>query len=71
MSRRRSRAGSLTSALLHLGGTTFFGLLMLTMDPKQGVEVIRLVKPKMAIPIHCDDYTAFEFALGCASTVVW
>ena len=44
---------------------------MLTMDPKQGVEVIRLVKPKTAIPIHCDDYTAFEFALGCASTVVW
>jgi L-ascorbate metabolism protein UlaG (beta-lactamase superfamily) len=32
-------------ALLHLGGTMFFGLLMVTMDPKQGVEVIRLVKP--------------------------
>ena len=57
-------------ALLHLGGTMFFGLLMVTMDPKQGVEVIRLVKPKTAIPIHYDDYTAFEFALGCASTVV-
>jgi L-ascorbate metabolism protein UlaG (beta-lactamase superfamily) len=26
--------------------------------------VIRLVKPKTAIPIHYDDYTAFEFALG-------
>jgi L-ascorbate metabolism protein UlaG (beta-lactamase superfamily) len=51
-------------ALLHLGGTMFFGLLMITMDPKQGVEVIRLVKPKTAIPIHYDDYSAFEFALG-------
>jgi L-ascorbate metabolism protein UlaG (beta-lactamase superfamily) len=51
-------------ALLHLGGTMFFGLLMVTMDPEQGVEVIRLVKPKTAIPIHYDDYTAFEFALG-------
>ena len=51
-------------ALLHLGATMFFGLLMVTMDPKQGVEVIRLVKPKTAIPIHYDDYTAFEFALG-------
>jgi L-ascorbate metabolism protein UlaG (beta-lactamase superfamily) len=51
-------------ALLQLGGTMFFGLLMVTMDPKQGVEVIRLVKPKTAIPIHYDDYTAFEFALG-------
>jgi len=51
-------------ALLHLGGTMFFGMLMVTMDPKQGVEVIRLVKPKTAIPIHYDDYSAFEFALG-------
>jgi L-ascorbate metabolism protein UlaG (beta-lactamase superfamily) len=55
-------------ALLHLGGTMFFGLLMVTMDPKQGVEVIRLVKPKTAIPIHYDDYTAFEFALGETAT---
>jgi L-ascorbate metabolism protein UlaG (beta-lactamase superfamily) len=51
-------------ALLHLGGTMFFGLLMVTMDPAQGVEVIRLVKPTTAIPIHYDDYTAFEFGLG-------
>jgi L-ascorbate metabolism protein UlaG (beta-lactamase superfamily) len=51
-------------AMLHLGGTMFFGLLMVTMDPKQGVEVIRLTKPKTAIPIHYDDYSAFEFALG-------
>ena len=54
-------------ALLHLGGTMFFGLLMVTMDPRQGVEVIRLVKPKTAIPIHYDDYSAFEFALGDAA----
>ena len=45
----------------------FFGLLMVTMDPKQGVEVLRLVKPKTAIPIHYDDYSAFEFALGDTS----
>jgi L-ascorbate metabolism protein UlaG (beta-lactamase superfamily) len=51
-------------ALLHLGGTMFFGMLLLTMDPKQGIEVIRLVKPKTAIPIHYDDYSAFESALG-------
>jgi L-ascorbate metabolism protein UlaG (beta-lactamase superfamily) len=54
-------------AFLHLGGTMFFGLLLVTMDPTQGVEVIRLVKPKTAIPIHYDDYTAFEFALGDSS----
>ena len=58
------RFSDIDLALLHLGGTMFFGLLMVTMDPKQGIEVIRLVKPKTAIPIHYDDYTAFEFALG-------
>ena len=47
-------------ALLHLGGTMFFGVVMVTMDPRQGVEVIRLVKPKTAIPIHYDDYSAFS-----------
>jgi len=51
-------------ALLHLGGTMLLGLLMVTMDPKQGVEMIRIVKPKTAIPIHYDDYTVFKKALG-------
>ncbi len=51
-------------ALLHLGGTMFFNLMMVTMDPRQGVGVIKFVKPKKAIPIHYDDYTAFESALG-------
>ena len=51
-------------ALLHLGGTKFFGLSMVTMDPRQGAEAIRIVKPKTAIPIHYDDYSVFEWALG-------
>jgi L-ascorbate metabolism protein UlaG (beta-lactamase superfamily) len=51
-------------ALLHLGGTMILGLLMVTMDPKQGVEMIRIVKPKTAIPIHYDDYSVFKYALG-------
>ena len=42
--------------LLHLGGTTIPGpslpLLMVTMDAKQGVELIRMIKPDVAIPIH-------------------
>lgn len=51
-------------ALLHLGGTMFYGLMMITMDPAQGIEVLKMVKPRTAIPIHYDDYTAFESALG-------
>ncbi len=49
-------------ALLHLGGTTFFGV-MLTMDAKQGVRAIRLINPHEAIPIHYNDYNIFKSPL--------
>ena len=49
-------------ALLHLGGTRAFGLL-LTMDAKQGVEAIQIIAPKQAIPIHYNDYTVFKSPL--------
>ncbi len=38
-------------ALLHLGGTRVLGI-MVTMDAKQGVQMIRLIQPWRAIPIH-------------------
>ena len=50
-------------ALLHLGGTRLFGVL-LTMDAKQGVEAIRWIQPKKAIPIHYDDYPVFKSPLA-------
>jgi L-ascorbate metabolism protein UlaG (beta-lactamase superfamily) len=49
-------------ALLHLGGTKAFGVL-LTMDAKQGVEAIQIIAPKLAIPIHYNDYTVFKSPL--------
>ncbi|HEY9880004.1 MAG TPA: MBL fold metallo-hydrolase [Leptolyngbyaceae cyanobacterium] len=49
-------------ALLHLGGTKVFGIL-LTMDAKQGVEALRIIAPKVAIPIHYNDYTVFKSPL--------
>jgi hypothetical protein len=42
---------------LHFGGTIFFAVLMVTRDPRKGIEVMRLVKPKTAIPNHYDDYS--------------
>ncbi|KAK4163330.1 putative metal-dependent hydrolase [Cladorrhinum sp. PSN259] len=46
--------------LVHLGGTTIPGphmpLLMVTMDGKQGVELMKLVDPDVTVPIHYDDY---------------
>ena len=49
-------------ALLHLGGTRVFGL-KLTMDARQGVQAITLVRPRLAIPIHYNDYTVFKSPL--------
>lgn len=46
-------------ALLHLGGTRLFGIL-LTMDAQQGVQALQLIKPRRAIPIHNDDYAVFK-----------
>ena len=49
--------------LIHLGGTTIPGpsmpLLMVTMDAKQGVELMHLIDPDVTIPIHYDDYDVF------------
>ena len=49
-------------ALLHLGGTKIFGIL-LTMDAKQGVQAIQIISPQTAIPIHYNDYTVFKSPL--------
>jgi L-ascorbate metabolism protein UlaG (beta-lactamase superfamily) len=49
--------------LIHLGGTTIpspnIPLLMITMDAKQGVQLMQLVKPDVTVPIHFDDYDVF------------
>ena len=50
-------------ALVHLGGTRVLGVL-LTMDGRQGREVVELVDPRTAIPIHFDDYTVFRSPLS-------
>lgn len=49
-------------ALLHLGGTRILGL-MLTMDGRQGVEVVKMIQPRTAIPIHYNDYPVFKSPL--------
>jgi L-ascorbate metabolism protein UlaG (beta-lactamase superfamily) len=49
-------------ALLHLGGTRVAGLL-LTMNGKQGVQMLKITKPRLAIPIHFNDYTVFKSPL--------
>jgi len=49
--------------LIHLGGTRIAGIL-LTMDGRQGVEALRIIDPREAIPVHYDDYTLFKSPLS-------
>lgn len=49
--------------LIHLGGTRIAGIL-LTMDARQGIEALRVIAPREAIPIHFDDYTVFRSPLA-------
>ena len=56
-------------ALLHLGGTRVMGLTV-SMDAEQGVELLRTVQPRTAIPIHYADYEAFKSPLSDFVTLV-
>jgi L-ascorbate metabolism protein UlaG (beta-lactamase superfamily) len=50
--------------VLHLGGTTILGVLMVTMDRRQGTDLLEAVRPARAVPIHFDDYEAFKSPLS-------
>ncbi|MCU1400130.1 MAG: metal-dependent hydrolase [Acidimicrobiales bacterium] len=49
--------------MIHLGGTPIAGVLV-TMDAVQGVRALRLIRPRVAIPVHFDDYEVFRSPLA-------
>ena len=57
-----ARTGPLDAAVVHLGGTRALGVLV-TMDGSQGVDLVRLLKPSVTVPVHYDDYTVFRSPL--------
>lgn len=64
------RFGSIDAGVLHLGGTRLpaggrlpFGLTV-TMDGRQGTEVVDKLKLPKVIPVHFDDYTVFASPLA-------
>jgi len=61
------RHPSLDLGLWHLGGTRIPGLLglgvLVTMDGRQGAELLQLVRPRVTVPIHYDDYGVFTSPL--------
>jgi L-ascorbate metabolism protein UlaG (beta-lactamase superfamily) len=59
----RERHPDVDLALVHLGGTKVLGRLV-TMDGAQGVDFLRRVAPRSAVPIHHDDYGVFRSPLA-------
>jgi L-ascorbate metabolism protein UlaG (beta-lactamase superfamily) len=49
-------------ALLHLGGVRFgfTGPVRFTMTARDGAELIRLLRPRVAVPVHYEGWTHFR-----------
>lgn len=52
------RFGALDLAVLHLGGTRVLGL-RLSMDDRQGADLLAGLRPHEVVPVHHDDYARF------------
>ena len=51
----RERYHEIDTAVVHLGGTRILASTV-TMDGRQGVDFLRRVSPRSAVPVHYDDY---------------
>ncbi|WP_214367587.1 MBL fold metallo-hydrolase [Pseudonocardia sp. H11422] len=59
----RDRFGDIDVMIAHLGGTKLLGVLV-TMDGRQGVDLVRLIRPASTVPVHYDDYGVFRSPLS-------
>jgi len=66
----RSRYGEADLAVLHLGGTTLPGGMVVTMDAVQGADLLEALRPRQAVPVHYDDYPLFKSPLSDFKTEV-
>ncbi len=57
------RFPDLDAMVIHLGGTRALGVLV-TMDDRQGADMVALIAPPVTIPVHYDDYTVFRSPLS-------
>ncbi|MEU8353224.1 MBL fold metallo-hydrolase [Streptomyces sp. NPDC048845] len=51
-------------AVVHLGGTTLPGGLVVTMDARQGADLVEALRPRHVLPVHYDDYTVMRSPLS-------
>jgi L-ascorbate metabolism protein UlaG (beta-lactamase superfamily) len=54
------RYAPIDAAVLHLGGTRLPGGLMVTMDARQGADLVQLLNARTHVPVHNDDYGVFK-----------
>jgi L-ascorbate metabolism protein UlaG (beta-lactamase superfamily) len=59
-----SRYPGMDAAVLHLGGTRLPGGLLVTMDARQGADLVELLGAGTHVPIHNDDYGVFKSPLA-------
>ena len=57
------RCGPLDVLIPHLGGTRALGVTV-TMDARQGADLVALLSPPVTVPVHYDDYDRFKSPLG-------
>ncbi|MGY1838700.1 MULTISPECIES: MBL fold metallo-hydrolase [unclassified Modestobacter] len=57
------RCGPLDVLIPHLGGTKVLGVTV-TMDARQGADLVELLAPPVTVPVHYDDYGVFKSPLG-------
>jgi L-ascorbate metabolism protein UlaG (beta-lactamase superfamily) len=57
------RCGPLDAVVPHLGGTKALGLTV-TMDARQGADLVDLLRPPVTVPVHFDDYGRFRSPLS-------
>lgn len=58
------RCPDIDVVIAHLGGTTIPGGLMVTMDARQGADLLEVVPARTLIPVHTDDYTVMKSSLA-------
>jgi L-ascorbate metabolism protein UlaG (beta-lactamase superfamily) len=58
------RCGPLDVLVPHLGGTRIPPGILVTMDGRQGADLVELLRPPVTVPVHYDDYTLFRSPLG-------
>ena len=59
-----TRYPQIDNAVFHLGGTRLPGGLMVTMDGRQGADLLEMIDAGTVIPVHHSDYPVFKSPLS-------